>query len=171
MQVAVTAALQQHLLEPTEMPMCFGKRAALEASGSCLCLVNCPRDRGLWGAPQDCELSMGLWDSAKINFHLSWDCACRFCSLCSPAALWVMNDTCMGPFSKTGQLTALSLVLNSLTSQTRVARLVWPPQNSLWPLLSPHSCQGIVSGSSWWPRPKSCQQLLWWLKFQCPGTI
>lgn len=112
MQVAVAAALQQHLLEPPGMPMCLGKRAALDASGSCLCLVRCLRDRGLWGTPQDCVLSMGLWDSAKVDFHHSWDCACRFCSLCSPAALRVMNDTCMGPFSsiKSGQLTAYHVI-------------------------------------------------------------
>lgn len=115
MQLAAAVALQKHLLGPTGMPMCLGKRVALDAPGSCLywyAWKSCLWDGGLWSAPQDCELSMSLWDSAKIDFSHSWDCACRFCSLCSPAALTVMNDTCMGPFSsiKIGQLTVYHVI-------------------------------------------------------------
>lgn len=43
-----------------------------------------------------------------MAFSHSWDCACRFYHLHSPAALTLMNDTCMGTFPsvKTGQHTA-----------------------------------------------------------------
>ena len=117
---------------------------------------------GLWTEKE----SLGL---CKVDFSHSWSCACRFYHLCSPAALTLMNDTCMGPSSsiKTGELTVYRAISIKLSYSAKQGGHTHSP----WPLLNPQLCQGIVSGSAWWPRPKACQRPLWQLKFQCSGTV
>lgn len=107
MLLAVPVALQKHLQASTGLPPRLGKRVVRRRPGSFCrgvpgkatwCAAGC---RAGWWTERE---SLGL---CKVDFSHSWGWACRFYYLCSPAALTLMNDTCIGPFSsiKTGQLT------------------------------------------------------------------